>query len=57
MSRSFERNLFFEIKAGVFANAASIKELRLGHNGIFTINASPFAGMTSLRKLYVESPD
>lgn len=49
--RSFERNMFFEIKSGDFANAAYIQELRLGHNGIFTVHSNAFSGMSSLRKL------
>ncbi|TYZ59803.1 hypothetical protein PybrP1_004373 [[Pythium] brassicae (nom. inval.)] len=48
---SFEQNLFFEITEREFAQAAHIRELRLGHNGIDTVNSNAFEGMTALRKL------
>lgn len=42
-----------EVDAGAFADANSIVDLRVASNGIFTVHANAFIGMTSLQKLYV----
>lgn len=50
-SSSFNHNKFVEVDTGAFAGASSIVELRVASNGIFTVHANAFTGMSSLQKL------